>query len=289
MTRPRTTEESIMTRTLTLLALASMAFPAIAQADDLPQDSAEERFEWYGEELHYSIEMLGSEAARTAIAVGYPTEHEEHGLVVPVEGLSISVGFFANVYPMEDTAITYVANDGLPVHSTKVIDERNRERSYAVSYETDRFVSEILRTEGESTRRTGRFIPSDTHDAMSWMLDLRSRDLSVGNEYVYHVFDGWKLSRLTARIEQHTEIYTEIGILDVAEMTFTREVLASHHPLPWADDTTLLPPVYVVSEGPSELGVGWFSLDDRRIPVGVDVETPIGHLRMIIDRHVAPN
>jgi hypothetical protein len=271
-----------------LLPLLALALPCAANAQ-LPQDSAEERFEWYGEELYYSIEMLGSEAARCAIAVGYPTDHDEHGLVVPLEGLALSVGFFANVYPMEDTAVTYVGTDGLPVQSTKVIDERNRERSYAVAYEQETFTSAILRTEGEHTRRTGRFVPSDTHDAISWMLDLRSRDLGIGNEYVYHIFDGWKLSRLTARITDHTEVYTELGIMEVAEMTFTREVLASHHPLPYADDSTLLPPVYVVNEGPAELGIGWFSLDDRRIPVGVDIETPIGHLRMIIDRHVVPD
>lgn len=28
--------------------------------------------------------------------------------------------------------------------------------------------------------------------------------------------------------------------------------------------------------------------DDRRLPVGVDIETPLGHLRMILDRHVPP-
>lgn len=277
-----------MRKVLQLLTLFAFAAPVAAQAE-LPQDSAEERFAWYGEELYYSIEMLDSEAARCAIAVGYPTEHEDYGLVVPLEGLALSVGFFANVYPMEDTAVTYIDRDGLPVHSTKVIDERNRERAYAVAYRHDEFVSEIARTEDESTRRTGRFVPSDTHDAISWMLDLRSRDLSVGQEYVYHIFDGWKLSRLTARVTAHTEVYTELGIMDVAEMTFTREVLASHHPLPYADDTTILPPAYIVTEGPSQLGIGWFSLDDRRIPVGVDVETPIGHLRMVIDRHVPPS
>jgi hypothetical protein len=270
-----------------ILVLLALIFPVSGGAE-LPQDTAEERFAWYGEELYYSIEMLGSEAARCAIAVGFPTNHDEYGLVIPLEGLALSVGFFANVYPMEDTAVTYIGYNGLPEHSTKIIDERSRERSYSVSYDHELFTSEITRTEGETSRRTGRFLPSDTHDAISWMLDLRSRDFGVGNEYVYHVFDGWKLSRLTVRIAEHTEVYTELGILEVAEMTFTREVLASHHPLPYADDTTSLPPVYVVNEGPSELGVGWFSLDDRRIPVGVEIETPIGHLRMIIDRHVEP-
>lgn len=262
--------------------------PATAQvADDLPQDTWAERFRWAGEELHYSIEMLGSEAARCAIAIGQPFEHEELGPVVPLDGLAVSVGFFANVYPMHDTALTYVdPTDGLPFNSTKVIDERGNVRTYEVSYGHETFVSRITRI-AESSRTMARYIPSDTHDAISWMIDIRSRDMGVGNEYVYHVFDGWKLSRLTARVQDHTEVYTELGIIEVAEVLFTREVLGSFHPLPYVD-SLVLPPVYSLTDGPEDLGVGWFSLDDRRIPVGVDIETPIGHVRMLIDRHVPP-
>lgn len=266
--------------------VALLLAPRLAAAQSAESDWSD-RFRWAGEELYYSIEMLGSESARCAIAIGAPIEHEEWGTVVPLDGLAVSVGFFANVYPMEDTALTYVdPTDGLPFFSSKVIDERAVVRQYEVVYEHDTFVSRITRI-AESTRRMGRYIPSDTHDALSWMIDLRSQDLSVGREYVYHIFDGWKLSRLTARIQRHTDIYTELGILDVAEVLYTREVLGSFHPLPYFD-SAVLPPVYSVTSGPEDLGIGWFSLDDRRLPVGVDIETPIGHLRMILDRHVAP-
>ncbi|MCB9508369.1 MAG: DUF3108 domain-containing protein [Myxococcales bacterium] len=271
------------------LALCACLAAVPAVADELPQDTAAERFRWSGEQLFYSIEMLGSEAARCAISVGYPTEGEDGETYVPLEGLSISVGFFANVYPMEDTALTRMdLSDGLPTVSTKIIDERGSVRRYDVAYGHDLFRSEIDRSAGEELRRNVRLVPSDTHDAITWMLDLRSRDLSVGQSYVYHVFDGWKLSRLTARVTAHTDVYTELGLLDVAEMRFTREVLASYSPLPYANDLVTLPPVYTVTEGPQDLGVGWFSLDDRRLPVGVDIETPIGHVRMLLDRWVAP-
>lgn len=270
------------------IALCTAATAAAQARGSVPQDDWAERFRWSGEELHYTIEMLGAESARCAIAIGHPIEHEDHGTVIPLDGLTISVGFFANVYPMEDTALTFVdPGDGLPVTSTKVIDERNRVRSYEVDYLHGTFVSNIIRRADDGARRMARYIPSDTHDALSWMVDLRSRDLSVGRAYVYHVFDGWKLSRLTVRVEDHTDVYTQLGILDVAEVRFTREVLGSFHPLPYFDSLAL-PPVYSVTEGPQDLGVGWFSLDDRRLPVGVELETPIGHLRMLLDRHVPP-
>lgn len=268
-----------------LLAVAPLA---VAQVSEYPQDTASERFRWQGEELFYSIEMLGSEAARCAVAVGHEIEHEEFGTVIPLEGLAISVGFFANVYEMEDMAETFLRPEtGLPEWSAKSIDERGNYRRYEVGYDHDGFVATVNRI-ADTTRLQARYIPSDTHDAISWMLDLRSRDLAVGREYVYHIFDGWKLSRLSARIEEHTEVYTEIGILDVAQIRFTREVLGSFQALPYANALGL-PPVYTVVDGPEELGIGWFGLDERRLPVGVDIATPIGSLRMILDRHVPPS
>ncbi len=288
MTRRNVLNSGLLTAAL-LLTLGLQAPGTLhAQTAEFPQDTAEERFEWYGEELFYSIEMLGSEAARCAVAIGHPIEHEQHGRVVPLEGLSISVGFFANVYPMHDEAVTYLnLEDGLPEWASKRIDERGNVRTYEVSYDHDGFMGTVNRI-AETTRLQARYMPSDTHDAITWMLDLRSRDLSVGREYVYHVFDGWKLSRLSARVEEHTEIYTELGILDVAQMRFTREVLGSFPGLPYASDL-LLPPVYSLSSGPEDLGLGWFSLDERRLPVGVDIETPIGSVRMLLDRHTPPS
>lgn len=275
---------------LALAALSAVLLVApVLHAADAPPDDAPwaERFRWSGEELYYSIEMLGSEAVRAAVGIGPPVEVEEWGRVVPLEGLAQSVGFFANVYSMEDTALTYVnPESGLPVFTSKVIDERGSRRVYDVAFGGDTYRASVVRT-AERAQNQSRLTPSSTHDAISWMIDLRSRDLSVGRAYVYHVFDGWKLSRLTGRISGHTELETPIGTLEVAEIRFTREVLSSYPALPWLESARV-PPVYGLVSPPEELGVGWFSLDERRLPVGVSIETPIGHIRMILDRHVPP-
>ncbi len=263
---------------------------AWADEPSLPAADWAERYRWGGEELYYSIEILEAEAARCAIALGHPIETEEWGIAVPMEGLAMSVGLFGAVYSMHDTATTYVSpTTGLPLSATKEIDERGLWRQYEVTYDREHFHTDVARTREGRTDRSRRYTPSDIHDAISWMVDLRSRDLSVGREYVYHVFDGWKLSRLTGRVIGHTDVYTELGMIEVAEIEFEREVLASHHPTPYADEIVDLPPVYIVSGEPERLGVGWFSLDERRLPVGVEIESPIGHLRMILDRWEPPS
>lgn len=279
---------SVLAVTSTLVSSSLYAREPDAVADDAI-GTATDRFKWFGESLSYTITILGDEVARTGFSVGVPEEHPDYGFVVPIEGGAMSTGFFALIYPMNDTALTWVSPlTGLPVYTSKTIDEREQVRTYNVAYEHSEYRASVERIRDQRTDRYSRFGPSDLHDALSWILDLRSRDLSVGNSFVYYIYDGWKLSRLTARIERHTDVYTTLGFIPCAEMMFTREVLGSAPALPWADSFYTIPPVYVVTDGPEDLGIGWFSTDDRQLPVGTEIETPIGRLRVILDAWSPP-
>jgi len=256
----------------------------------LPTEDAFERFRWYNESFTYSIDILGQTAARAALSSGYPTLIDDHGVVIPIEALATSTGAFHMFYPLRDTALTYVSPaTGLPVWTDKVLDERNEVRQYTVAFDRDAFRANVTRVRDGRTQEFFRFGPSDLHDALSWIFDLRSRDLSIGQSYVYFIYDGWKMSRLTARVTGETAVYTGMGMLDVVELRFTREVLSSQVALPYANSLVTLPPVYHVSEGPINLGVGWFTADARRLPVGVAIDTPLGAMRLVIQSHTPPD
>jgi YD repeat-containing protein len=247
----------------------------------LPTETWAERFDSADHQFFYALRILGAEAGRAAMSIGTPYVHETWGEVLPVEGLAVSVGFFAAVYPFENTALTLVRpTTGLPVWTRKVIDERDANRVYEVAYDQAGFRSEVIRErDGRSTTYSRRGA-SDMHDALSWIVDLRTRDFSVGQTYVYFIYDGWKVSRLTCRVAQHRRLFTAIGMRDVAEFRFTREVLASYAALPWAATATQLPPAYLLTDGPTDVGVGWFSVDDDRIPIGVSITGPIGSMEI---------
>lgn len=247
------------------------------------------RFAYVGEQFYYSVEILGAESARTAFAIGAPSEIENYGTVIPLEGLTESVGFFSTIYPMRDTAQTLISPEtGLPIWSEKVIDERGSRRSYTVEYDQSAFRAVVTRDRDGRISRYSRLGPSDLHDALSWIVDIRSQPMEVGAEYEYYIYDGWKLSLLTLRVREHTEVYTGLGLIDVAELRLTREVLTSVSPLPFADDLVQLPPVYMPTAPAEVVGTCWFSLDDRHLPVGVEISTAIGRLRLILDEYVPP-
>ncbi len=254
----------------------------------LPTETWTDRFNADGQEFYYSLRILGAEAGRAAFTIGGPVD-TDYGPVLPLQGLAVSVGFFAALYPFENTAITYLnLESGLPVWTEKVIDERDANRVYAVSFRQDEFQADVTRNRDGRISDYSRFAPSDLHDALSWIVDIRTRPLNEGDVYIYHVYDGWKLSRLTCRVVEHTRMFTEFGMMPVIELQFTREVMTSMSPLPWANDSTTLPPVYMLTDGPTDVGRGWFSNDELRLPIGVSITAPIGSMEIRLDRYVIP-
>lgn len=265
------------------------ALPEVSLAP-LATETAAQRFAWSGEQLFYAIEFLGNKAIKAGLSVGAPTEVEKFGTVIPVQGLAASVGLLGAVYPIRDSALTYLDPEtGLPIWSEKVLAENNVERSYRVDYDGARHRASVLRNRDGESRQFKRAVPSDIHDAFSWFMDLRSQDLSVGKRYTYFVFDGWKLSRLTAVVVRNGTSYCAIGELPSAEVELTREVLASEPMLPYTVRGVNLPPVYLEEEPIKKVGRAWFGLDSRRLPIAIEVVTSLGPLGVRIERAQTAN
>lgn len=265
-------------------ALPEVSLPPLAT------ETAAQRFAWSGEQLFYAIEFLGNKAIKAGLSVGAPTEVEKFGTVIPIQGLAASVGLLGAVYPIRDSALTYLDPvTGLPVWSEKVLAENNVERSYRVDYDGARHRASVLRNRDGESRQFKRAVPSDIHDAFSWFMDLRSQDLSVGERYTYFVFDGWKLSRLTAVVVRNGTSYCALGELPSAEVELTREVLASEPMLPYTVRGVNLPPVYLEEEPIKKVGRAWFGLDSRRLPIAIEVVTSLGPLGVRIERAQTAN
>jgi hypothetical protein len=266
--------------------------PAIAPVVDLPplpEETASERFGWFGEQLIYAVTILGSTSARAGLSIGYPSQVEGHGSVIPLQGIVASVGLLRSLYPIHNTALTYLdPTTGLPTWSDKVLEERDVQRQYTVTYEGNAFRASIRQVRDGETRQLRRVVPSNIHDAFSWFLDLRSRDLTEGQRYEYFVFDGWKLSRLRVEVEQETQVLTGIGYLRAAQVSLYREVVTSDEPLPWADQAVRLPPVYLPVEPGRRVGRAWFGLDASRIPIGIELTTSIGPVSVMLQRYEPP-
>lgn len=257
----------------------------------LPIDSDYRASALSNEEVHYSISMMGGEAARAALHIGAPVDDEELGRVVPLQGLVSSVGFLSALVKFKYGGLTYVDVDtGYPVWSEKLLEDSGRSRTYTSYYARDEYRADVVRSEnGKDSPRT-RMIPRYSDDIFTWLLRLRQTDLAVGDVYVTYIFDGWLVRRLTLRVISHADRPVREGsreTVPAAEIAIQTESLAPVAPLPWAHKSVLLPPVYGVTKR-EQAATMWFSLDARRVPLQISLQTPVGFVRMELTRYVAP-
>lgn len=246
---------------------------------------------FYGEELHYSISMMGGEAARGAITVGRPTQDEEFGRVVPVQGLVQSVGLLSAMVRFKYGGFTWMSPDSaLPIWGDKLLEDSGRSRSYETDYTYQDYVAAITRVEGERERSWTRFIPEQVDDAFSWIFRLRAAPLNIGDRYTFYIFDGWLLRRLHVRVVDHVERHEDVTRRTstmTAELALIADAMDDNPALPWAEKVQGLAPVFT-SRRLDDIGSMWISLDERRLPVGMEVRTPVGFMRIAMSHHVAP-
>lgn len=243
----------------------SFATPAIAQ-DDNTSDVTRFR----GEELYYSLEFVGASLARGALVMG-DIEESEFGDVISIFGLAMTEGLAAMLYPLRDEGTTQIsASTGLPITTSKILDERGQYRRYDVAFSHAQYIANVTRLRYEVTEFYSRVLPSTTQDALSWVYAVRQQDLTPGTASVYYIYDGWKLSRATATVLEETDdILVEDEFIECARLRLTREVLDSAAPIPFIQSTPFPPALWVREDTIDEEQVGelWISLDDRRLPI----------------------
>lgn len=273
---------------LLLLFVVLTAYPQRA----LAQQDSDAEFPWAGEEVYYSISILGGEAARAALTSGAPTTDDNLGRVIPIHGVAASVGLAAAFARFKYEGLTYFNAATLqPVWGEKLLEDRGRSRTYETYYDRENFTAEVTRFEDNRSSDWTTVVPGEVGDAFSWIYRLRAERLEVGDEYVYYIFDGWKLRRLRVRVAAHVDRPLRSGSdeeVRAAELTVIAEELRSFHALPWAAEDLRLPPVYTIRKR-SELATAYMTFDERRIPLGMTISTPIGTMRVSMDRYIPPS
>jgi hypothetical protein len=269
-------------------AVGPMAAPSHVRADDAAPAGAV-RFQ--GEELYYSLQFVGAQMARGALVMGH-LEEVDGQQVVPVYGLAVTEGLAALVYPLRDEGNTLVsAETGLAISTSKDLQERGEHRRYDVVFHQGRYTADNTRLRYGVTSTYERIVPSDTHDAFSWVYSIRDQDLTPGTSVVYFVWDGWKLSRVTATVmDDDDDILVGDEFIHCRRINLYREVMESSRPLPFIQETAALPPALWVGDTSAGEQVGnlWLSTDERRLPVQMDFSNNLISATARLARYRAP-
>ena len=252
-------------------------------------------FPWQGEELYFKILVNGSEAGQASVRVGEIRRTKTQSYI-PLSARAQSVGFFQTVYPLDDRADTYLdPTTGQPLRSEKLFQEAGKARSYKVNYTPKAFEAKVHKVylkspknPTESARTYSRAIPAQTHDSFTWFFALRGEPTltEVGSRFTYHIYDGWKLSRLELEVMQKDRVLTPLGWHDVVRVDFSREIL--HSSSQTLEQKPAAPKLRTLKPA-TPLGSAWFTVDERRLPVKMNMSSATyGVGEVLLAKYSAP-
>lgn len=260
-------------------AIPAESGPSVAAASADPNDHGDgptdisEVFPWTGEQFYFSLRVNGSEALRAALRVGELRRNGKHPYI-PV-GLSVhSLGFFDNVYPVDDRADTFLNPVTMhPYRSEKYFRESGKVRTYIVDYVHDRYAARVQKTKPGKEQKFENAIPSTTHDMITWLYHLRRRTITDGKKFRYFIYDGWKLSHVHMEVVGKEDLLTPAGWFKAWKIRFVRKVVHSQKNKQGGRRTA---PVLRLKNPADHTGHFWLSRDENHLPLRVTIPTQFG-------------
>jgi len=193
----------------------------------------------------------------------------------PAALYAVSRGLADQIHSFAIRFDTFLTPRGLwPRFAQTSITEEGKTRLYKTAFTEDAKAS-VTSTISHKTRTQALTLPSRGHDMLSWMLHLRARTSWAADQaQTYFVWDGWKLFKLSAIIEQQTSLSTELGDFSVWPVRLERT--RYHH-----DGPKALTP----SASKEALGRIYYSTDSTHKPVGIDFKGRVGTAYVRLLKH----
>ena len=254
---------------LLLGALVGLAPATQVEAKSQPHAVAA-TYPWQNEQAFFKVKVNGAEAVHAVMRVG-DVRVAKGRAYLPVSANAQSVGAFRSIADIQDRANTFI--DPLthqPIRSEKRFKERAltqpvKERIYKVDYTQSEHKAKVRKTlVPKKERAYTKPIPSATHDAISWLFDLRTvKTFKPGDKLQYFIYDGWKLSRLELEVKGQEKILTAMGWRKSWKFDVKREILRARSA--YKNKKRVEPKVSVQKEA-VHIGSLWLTDDAQRLP-----------------------
>jgi len=262
-------EFGIATTVMAFLVLSAVPSGGFAQ-EEAP------KFRFANEEFYYSIRLNNVEAIRVGVRAG-DVRFKDGKPYIPISGTAQSTGFFHSFYPINDRAHTFMnPMTYKPLRSEKYFDEKGDIRIYKVDFTHSTYHARVERERNDTQRRFNMAIPGTTHDMITWIYELRTReDFALNREMTFYVYDGWKLSAIRGKVVAKEDVHTPMGWFKAWRVDFERDVLNSRGQRNGE-------PILQVRDAGATTASFWVSRDENRLPIKVAISTPLGSAEAVL-------
>ncbi len=270
---------------LTYGGLALLVVLLVAPRPSQASEQAPEKrvqFKWAGEKFFFSLRVNDAEAMRASIKTG-ERRRSNQGVYIPVALQVSSLGFFHEVYPVDDRADTFMNPTTFhPYRSEKYFREAGEKRAYLVDYLQDAFHARVEKRETDKVHKFKKPIPETTHDMITWLYELRSREIALDKTFKFYVYDGWKISRVHMSVVGKEDLYTPAGWFKAWKFKFVRKIVDSK---PQKKNGELVSPNMKLKESNEHDGHFWLSRDENHLPLRVTIGTSFGSGEAILMKY----
>ena len=223
---------------LPLVLLAQLAAPAGVKTafDD-------------GETLDYTLSWLRVTGGSARMTIG---PHLEESSQYKITSVGKSNARFSRIFKVRDEIETVVARSNFStVHYRKRLDERGKKKDETT------VVNEGVATRTTATKTRKTEVPTPVYDPISMVYFLRTVDLTPGKAHAFQIIADGKLKVVTVQVRRNKDtITTEAGTFRCIVVEPMMHAVNSD-----ARDTKLMI---------------WYSDDERRLPVRMRSEVPVG-------------
>ena len=219
-----------------------------------------------GERYDYNVQWGYADVAKVTLKRGCPRDG-----YVPASLLAKSMGVAEQLHSFEIRLDSFTSG-GHPLEGRTFIEEEGVPRLYRTRFADSgaAFTQKTYKNKDSSLRLELR---PPTHDLLSWFFALRQLELSKGAKHSFYVWDGWKLTRVTALVGKTERVWTPRGTYMARVVSVRRTRL--HHKRDLA---------YQPKAAEERLATLWFSEDENRTPVAIDFRAPVGLAKLRLSR-----
>ncbi len=223
-----------------------------------------------GERFEYEVSWGYADVGHVTLQRGCPRDGYR-----PAKLSAKSQGVIEQLHSFVIKLDSFTALTGRSLEGRTFIEEEGVPRRYKTRFSaTGSAVTQKTYRRKDSTLRLA--LRPGTHDLLSWFFALRATSMAAATSASFHVWDGWKLARVTAAIGKVERVWTSAGTFDAHKVSLSRQRL--HHTSTKS---------YQPNGKPEEIGTVWFTDDDAHAPIAMDFRVPLGVAKLRLVRQTA--
>jgi hypothetical protein len=189
----------------------------------------------------------------------------------PVQLRAKSLGLAEQIHAFDIQLDSFIDLNTQSLQGRTSIEEEGHRRAFRTTFRGPK--STVTKDLGGDALTRTVDLPRSAHDLLSWIFQLRARELSAQSTHSFKVWDGWKLVEITAQIGRPEKKWIQEKSVTTIPAHLTRTRMSLSKPTSKQEQAKA-----------EDLGTIWFADDRGHRPVAMSFLAPLRNAEIKLQR-----